>query len=172
MARIVLTDLGKQLIEFRRKFPKIAGKEAEIFFKERFVRKNWLDQVAQPWKRNATPPDWVPKQWRKRGGSILVGKGSGRLKRSIRTLRTTKNSVTVGTDVPYAQIHNEGGTIHQTLNIKPHTRKRQGRAHSVKAHTRKRTIKIPKRQFIGKSAMLEHRITRVLQVELFKILRQ
>lgn len=150
-------------------FPEGAGIEAENFFKERFNRKNWVDRTPEPWKANAKPPDWVPIQWRKRRGSLMVD--SGRLKRSIRVIKTTKNSVIVGTDVPYAQIHNEGGTINQTLNIKQHTRKRKGRTESVTAHTRKRTIKIPKRQFIGESAILLRRIERYVEREIKEALR-
>ncbi len=93
------------------------------------------------------------------------------LKNSVRVIATTRNSVTVGTGVEYAQIHNEGGTINQTLNIKTHSRKRKDRTSNVKAHTRKRKIKIPQRQFIGESALLMRRIERYVQREITAILK-
>lgn len=160
-----------RLSKLYKKFPQLAGIEAENFSKERFVRKNWVDKTAIPWKKNATPPDWVPEKWRKKGGSLMIGKGSGKLKRSVRRIAVTRNSVTIGTNMPYAQIHNEGGAITQNLQIKAHSRKRKGRNEDVKAHSRKREIKIPQRQFIGESAVLLRRIERLVQREINEILK-
>ena len=139
----------------------MAAIEAERFFKQRFIRKNWLDQSPEPWE---------PRK-RKAPGSLMIGKGSGRLKKSIRRINVTRNSVTIGTDVPYAQIHNEGGTINKIVTVKAHSRKRKGRSENVKSHRRKMNITMPKRQFIGESKMLLHRIERMVEVELFRILR-
>ena len=96
---------------------------------------------------------------------------SGRLKRSIRKLKVTRNSVTIGTDVEYAEIHNEGGTINQQINIRQHSRKRKGRTETVKAHRRARKLKIPERRFIGESAVLLRRIERLMQHEINQILK-
>ncbi len=42
----------------------------------------------------------------------LIGKGSAKLRRSLRIVGTpTPERITIGTAIPYAQIHNEGGTI-------------------------------------------------------------
>ena len=160
-----------RLSKLYRKFPEMAAIEAVNFSKERFVRKNWVDRANSPWKQPEPVPDWVPKEWRKKGGSLLVGKGSGRLKKSIRKIATTRNSVTIGTDVPYAQIHNEGGTIKQEITIKAHSRKRKGRTENVKEYKRKREFKIPQRQFIGESAILLRRIERLVQREINEILK-
>ena len=159
----------KKLSRVYKNFPEGAGIEAESFFKERFERKNWLDRSPEPWEPSKKPPDWVPKKWRKKRGSLMVD--SKRLKGSIRVVKSSKTSVTIGTDVPYAQIHNEGGKIDQTLKIKKHSRQRNGRKHSVKAHKRKRTIKIPKRQFIGESAILLRRIERYVEREIKEALK-
>ena len=153
------------------KFPELAAIEAVNFSKERFVRKNWVDRTAQAWKKPNPVPDWVPKEWRKKGGSLLIGKQSARLKKSIIKTKVTRNSVTIGTDVPYAQIHNEGGIIKQNITIKAHSRKRKGRSENVKEYKRKRQFKIPKRQFIGESAILLRRIERLVQREITNILK-
>lgn len=144
-----------------RTFPNAAGIEAVNFSKKRFIRKNWVDKTTEPWK----------KRKKKAPGSLMVGKGSGRLKRSIRKIKVTRNSVTIGTDVPYAQIHNEGGTIKATANVRAHTRTRKGRKSRVRKHTRKMNTKIPQRQFIGESALLMHRIERLMQVEMMRALK-
>jgi phage gpG-like protein len=158
------------------RFKELAAVEAVNFTKERFVRKTWVDRAPEAW----------PKRKRKGRGSLMVN--SGRLKRSIRKLAVTQNSVTIGTDVPYAQIHNDGGTINKTVSVKQHSRKITKRARSqrtgrltkkrvsngtatVRAHTRKMNLKLPERRFIGESRMLLHRIERLLQIEIIKILR-
>lgn len=167
-----MNDFFKKINKLKKlyeRFPEGAGIEAENFSNERFVRKNWVDRVVVPWKKPEPPPDWVPKKWHKKRGSLMVQ--SSILKNSVRVIATTRNSVTVGTGVEYAQIHNEGGTINQTLNIKKHSRKRKDRTSNVKAHTRKRKIKIPQRQFIGESALLMRRIERYVQREITAILK-
>ena len=150
-----------ELQKLYRKFPDMAGITAVNFSKDRFVRKNWLDE---------TPKQWEPRK-RKAPGSLMVGKGSGRLKKSIRRTKVTRNSVTIATDVPYAQIHNDGGVINKTVTVKAHSRKRKGRSENVKSHRRKMNTTLPQRQFIGESKMLLYRVERMLQLEMLKILK-
>ena len=150
-----------ELQKLRRKFPDMAGIEAVRFSKQRFVDKNWVDETAKAWE---------PRK-RKAPGSLMVGKGSGRLKRSIRKIRVTPNSVTIGTDVLYAQIHNEGGTIKKTVSVKSHSRKRKGRSETVRSHRRKMNTTIPQRQFIGESATLMHTIEELIGKEMNHILK-
>ena len=149
----------ERLKRMRTRFPEIAAVEAVNFSKERFVQKNWLSRTREPWKKRS-------KEDR---GSLMVR--SGRLKRSIRKIKVTPNSVTIGTDVPYARIHNEGGILNRTVNVRQHTRTRKGRAETVKMHRRKMNTKMPKRQFIGESAILLRRIERLMEKEIKKALR-
>lgn len=153
------------------KFPELAAIEAVNFSKERFVRKNWVDKGVEAWKARKPSPEWHSDEQKKAAsrGSLMVK--SGRLKRSIRKTAVTRNSVTIGTDVPYAQIHNEGGIIKQNITIKAHSRKRKGRSENVKEYKRKRQFKIPQRQFIGESAILLRRIERLVQREITNILK-
>jgi phage gpG-like protein len=145
------------------------------FSKERFVKKDWHDTHSEPWLKT-----------RKKKGSTLVA--SGRLKKSIRKIRVTPTSITIGTDVPYAQIHNDGGEISGTETVKMHSRKAHARkayvrtikgkrvripkgqvkAHTVKQFSRKYRRKFEKRQFIGKSAELERRVETLINTELNK----
>ena len=151
----------------------MVGIIAVNFSKERYVQKNWLSNRRENWKARKRPDR----------GSVLVK--SGRLKRSIRKISQGNYYVYIGTDVPYAQIHNEGGDINKTVNVRAHTRKRSKRAVSertgktlknrisngtsqVRSHQRKMNVKIPKRQFLGESAILNRRIERFLSKELNK----
>ena len=160
-----------RLTKLYKKFPELAAIEAVNFSKERFVRKNWVDKTVTAWKARKPSPEWHSEAQKKAAarGSLMVK--SGRLKRSIRKLNVTRNSVTIGTDVPYAEPHNEGETINQTINIKAHSRKRKGREERVKAHRRKRKITLPERRFIGESAILLRRVERLVQREITEILK-
>lgn len=139
------------------------------FSKERFVHKNWLDVGTTHWKKT-----------KKRTGSTLVA--SGRLKRSIRKISITPSRIVVGTNVPYARAHNDGGEFSGTETVRKHTRKastrrahvRRGKAikaqrvkgYTVRQHTRKYKRKFEKRQFIGKSKDLQGRLQRTIEREL------
>jgi len=161
----------KRLSQLYRKFPEMAAIEAVNFSKERFVRKNWVDKTVTAWKARKPSPEWHSEAQKKAAarGSLMVK--SGRLKRSIRKIKVTRNSVTIGTDVPYAEPHNEGAVINQTINVRTHSRKRKGRSETVKAHRRKRKITLPERRFIGESAILLRRVERLVQREINEILK-
>ncbi len=167
------TDFFKRLQKvnrpsFMRRLVNRAGVVAVNFSKERFVRKDWLDgNSREVWKaRN-----------KKDKGSLMVR--SGRLKRSIRKLSEGDYFVYVGTDVPYAKVHNEGGTIDKVTNVRSHTRKQTihasqnlrtrkksrkrvqtGTIIKVKAHRRKMNLTLKERQFLGDSNALAKRIER------------
>lgn len=135
---------------FLKKMSEQAGVIAVNFTKERFVQKNWIDKSRNPWKPRKT----------KGKGSLLVQ--SGRLKRSIKKLSSGKFYVFIGSTAPYAQIHNEGGTISKSVTVRSHNRGngRRRRNHRVRSYTRRMNIKIPKRQFLGNSSLLARRIER------------
>ncbi len=166
MAKVDITEFTRKLDALTTAYSRIPNEVATIavnFSKERFREQAWLDKTKHPWK---------PRKRKRRGGknrsqTLLVDKGH--LKRSIRKISATLDLVKVGTDVPYAQIQNEGGEIKETVTVKTHTRKahtrqREGRkkekvsSHTVKSHRRKMNVKIPARQFIGNSYALERRI--------------
>lgn len=144
------------------------------FSKERFVKKNWIDRSTETWKKT-----------RKKKGSTLVA--SGRLKRSIRKVTVTPSRVVIGTDVPYARIHNEGGEISGTETVRSFTRRRHRRrahmrkdkpikeqtvkSYKVKPFSRKYKRKFIKRQFIGQSQELDNRISKLIKSELDKAIK-
>ena len=156
------TDFFKRLQKvnkpsFMRRLVNRSGVVAVNFSKERFVRKDWLDgNSRQTWE----------KRKRKDRGSLMVR--SGRLKRSIRKMSEGDYFVYIGTDVPYAKAHNEGGEITKTVNVRSHSRARKGRTDKfkVKSYQRKINLTLPKRQFIGDSAALAKRIERFASVEI------
>lgn len=160
------------VLQTYQKLPTEIATIAVNFSKERFRDQAWLDKTKHAWKPR--------KKMRGRSGrasqTLLVK--SGRLKRSIRKIKATTDEVIIGTDAEYAEIHNEGGKIDKTVNVKAHTvrshrreahtRTRSGRTEKikaqtiksfrVKAHIRKMNTKIPSRRFIGESFTLIRRI--------------
>jgi len=154
----------KQLDELEgvyRKLPRIAGQIAVRFSKERFKTKDWVDNRTEPWgnrKDNFANP-------------IMVGKQSGALRRSIRIVRVTPRYVIIGSDKPYARIHNEGGSIPVTekmkkffywkyLNAKEANKKKDAEFWFNMYISKKKNIRIPRRQFMGNSTILSKKIER------------
>lgn len=160
---------------------------AVSFSKDRFREQSWLDTSRTDWKKRRAKR----KGGKNRSQTLLVD--TGRLKRSVRKIYSDKDVVIIGTDVPYAQIHNDGGKINKSVTVKAHTRGRFGmvkkgtgvynirtrgeRTRSVrertgdiqvKTHTRKMNTTIPARKFIGESGRLSRRITTLITIRLQK----
>ena len=134
------------------------------FSKERFVKQNWLDETAEPWEKRRGRRRGGDKR---QGGAVLVD--SGRLKRSIRVVSATKERIVIGTDVPYAEIHNEGFEGRQ--NVRAYQRQsRTGKVHTVRTHTRR--MSMPERRFLGESQELAGRIENLMVTELNKALQE
>lgn len=149
-------------------------------FDENFERQAFFTQA---WERRKSPT--------RRGGHILVD--SGDLRRSIKS-RTTENSITFYSELPYASIHNEGGEIVVTKRMKrffwhkyysatgSFGRKKNGDLRNDKRNRQfgdeadfwkamalmkvGSTIKIPKRQFLGKSPEVEAAVREIIEENL------
>lgn len=83
----------------------------------RDIQVELTDEFDQNFERQA----FFSEAWQRRksptrpGGHILVD--TGQLRRSIKS-RTTENSIIFYTDLPYAEIHNDGGEIIVTQKMK------------------------------------------------------
>ncbi len=149
---------------FNNQAPRIVGIEAKNFFKDNFNKQGFDDLGVEPWKERKTKD-----KNNKRDRAILVK--SARLKKSIQYKLIGKGRVYVySADVPYAKIHNEGGTIQGTFNVRTHTRTRRGKRTEVKSHKRTVNTKIPKRQFMGNSKTLNLKIEKELKRRINKIM--
>lgn len=160
--RRILNDIRVDLSdEFDRNF------ERQAFFSE-------------AWQRRRSPL--------RPGGATLVDTGS--LRRSIHS-RATGSSITFYTDLPYAAIHNEGGEIKVTARMKGYFwakhleatgsfgRRKDGslrrdkgtRQISAEAEFWKhmalmkvgKSIRIPRRQFLGTSPEVEQAVTEIIE---------
>lgn len=158
-ARKSILQIQNDFNQFRKRLPTIIATEAVNFFKlgfrkEAFIGDNGLEK-------------WQPRKYpdaNKKKRNILVK--SGRLRRSVRPTLKTYNRVVIGTDVPYAPIHNQGGTYNVSQLVRSHSRKTKRGITKVKAHSRKRSATYPQRKFIGQSKALDKRLNRQVKKRL------
>lgn len=151
------------------------GVMAKNHFTANFRKQGFDDENIVKWKKRKKKESRRGKVGESGVASVGMGRNilvkSGRLRRSINFRKKGKWAVVIGTDVPYAKIHNEGGTINKSFDRKilsfssggkfAKTRTRAQRKEvsyqqqvTINAHT----IKMPKRQFIGYSGKLNRQI--------------
>lgn len=178
MSKVDLTDFIRKMDALSKVHSKLPTEIAAIavnFSKERFREQAWLDSTKEPWKKRK-----LRRKGKTRSQTLLVN--TGRLKRSIRKIYADSDKIIIGTDVPYAQIHNDGGIINTNVSVKAHnvksfSRTRKGRVekvkeHNVRSHNRKVNTKIPARKFIGSSYTLQRRIYLLAASRYAKALKQ
>jgi phage gpG-like protein len=144
-------------------FPQKVAILAADLFDQNFEKQSFF---GIPWK----PSKYV--ETRRSGGKLLIG--TGRLRRSIK-YQLSGNKIIFKSDAPYAEIHNEGGTIKhpggtayfkkkgETIWVS--NRKAAGKNYP---RTKPHNIEIPQRQFIGSHPQL----TKEIEVELDKLFKK
>jgi phage gpG-like protein len=154
------------------------------------IRVEMTDEFDRNFERQA----FFSEAWQRRksptrpGGSILID--TGRLRRSVSS-RTTENSITFYTDLPYAAIHNDGGEIKVTKKMKRYFwhkyyeatgsfgRRKNGEPRKDKRTVQLATeaefwkfmalkkedsmIKIPRRRFLGVSPEVEKAVREIIE---------
>jgi phage virion morphogenesis protein len=146
-----ISDFVRKMDNLKRIYARIPDRAATIaiaFSKDRFREQAWVDNTTQPWKPRK---ENAAQRRRSQGRGILTK--SARLKRSIRKLRVGPYSAIIGTDVPYASVHNYGykGSVN---------------ARSKKGKSFSRNVNMPARQFMGNSAVLAKRIERDMTAQI------
>lgn len=144
----------KELKKVYQNIPNKIAVVAQQHFEESFEKRGYNETPFEKWKQRKNPNNKKNK-----GRAILVQ--SGRLSKSIRIISVSSTNIKIGTDVPYAKIHNEGGQIEQGAKsdnfIRTRNKKgkykgtRQRQKGEVGKSYKARTIVIPKRQFLGEN---------------------
>lgn len=158
-------DISAQATSLERFFanlPRWAGNVVLNFFDDSWERQGFVDRRLSKWAKRKRPDANEAKRGERR---TLVR--TGRLRRGQR-MKVSGNVVTIYNEVPYAQVHNEGGTVSGTASVRAHTRKGK----PVRAHTRSVSFTMPKRQFMGESWLLRERITKHVERSLETIFNQ
>lgn len=147
--------------------PKVVGNSTVNFALDNFRKEGFQGETFQPWQKRKKKAKGAAQR------KILIQ--SGRLRRSVRITSVTPHSVWVGSDVPYARIHNEGGTINRAARSETFVRNRYKRGKKAKAFGGKGlykkgttagrgqtykaySIQMPRRQFLGDSPVLRRMI--------------
>ena len=133
----------KQFKANTKKILAMAATEAVNHFKTNFKLGGFMDRSLEKWKPRKSKKD--------KGRGVLIGKGSGRLKRSIKrsSLSATRTIIGVsGTPIKYASVHNFG----------------------LRSGRKKAPFTMPQRKFMGESKVLSKKISRLLERQLKKIL--
>ncbi len=161
-----IKELGKS-IDISATIKDIAILSADEFDKN-FIRQSFFGEA---WK----PSKYVENENAKVGKSRKILIKSGALRRSIR-YRIAGNSIIFGSALPYAEIHNTGGTINhpggtaffrkgdKTIWIS--NRKASGKNYP---RTKPHLIKIPKRQFVGEHQQLDKLVEKEILNNLLNI---
>lgn len=161
----------------RRTLPVKVGRIAKDHFQDGFRKGGFQDNGTQVWQRKKRPDKYGPLMSSRQNlyGSIYYHPDDYR--------------VTVGTEVPYAAIHNEGGDIVVTARMKRFfwAKYRETNGGSWKRNAKNEetefwktlalkpvgsVIHIPKRQFIGESRELNDRFNQIIENEINKIIQQ
>lgn len=168
------------------------NKDAQIIISRilKDLRVELTDEFDQNFERQA----FFSEAWARRksparpGGHILLD--TGQLRRSIQS-RTTENSITFFTTLPYAEIHNDGGEIVVTAKMKrfflakyyeatgAFGRKKDGSTRKDKKTAQLtteaefwkflalmkvgRSIRIPRRRFLGTSPEVEQTVREIIE---------
>jgi len=162
----------------------MAAAESVKFFKSSFVKGGFTDTSFKQWAGKQSPL----------GGKKLMY-NTGALMQSIQKTEESTQRVVVSSDTAYSEIHNDGGTVTVTAQMKkfwwaqyykfagkPRTTTRRGRQSNsagnrrlnAKAEYCKRMalmkvgskIKIPQRQFIGESQTLMNELDQKLHTKI------
>jgi phage gpG-like protein len=158
--QINMNHFGDHLRTVLEKAPRVIGVMGVNHFKQSFQMQRFNDVGSQPWQPTASG----------KTSNILIGKQSGALRNSLQTEQADLAMIRWAAKRPYAKLHNEGGTVHP--RVTPQMRKfawakyYEARNTTEKNKWRglaltkkdKLTIRIPQRQFIGRSHAFETKI--------------
>lgn len=185
----------KELRELmRRKLPVIVGRMAKDHYQDNFRKGGFVNNGLQKWpvtRRQRSGSDSASATY----GPLLSGRNH--LFESIKYVPGDYR-VKVANEVPYAAIHNEGGTVNPTVTPKMRrfawamyykaSGKKKGKKKTKKADMQENTaggfwkslaltkkqklsIKMPTRRFLGESAELTKKINDRIEQEVDKIIK-
>lgn len=160
----------------RRKLPIIVGRMAKDHFQENFRQSAFVNGGAHPWPPVKRQGSGASPQY----GPLLSGRNH-----LFSSIQYTPGpyQVRISNPLPYAAIHNQGGTTHPTVT--PKLRKyawarhysapkdsQEAKMWKSLALTKKTKleVRIPRRQFIGPSRELNDAISKRIDAEVAKVL--
>ena len=161
------------------RWPRMVRKEAVDHFRAGFRKGGFVDANLERW--DTTRRQQVPFYGALGKYTPLLSK-SNSLMSSIDG-KIAPGDVTIFSDAPYARYHNEGATARVTPRMKKffwamHAEKKRQLGKDAPetifwrnmATTKKQTLRIPKRRFLGQSEALSKRIREVIEEDLKRLM--
>lgn len=171
-------EVLRRYAAFKQRIWRVVGQQAVNFFKDNFTRQGFLDGGhINRWKQRDKQSERFSRKTRSsKSRALLIS--TGRLRKSIRVVNWGDNFATVGTDVKYARIQNEGGVIKQ--KVTPKQRKYFWRMYYLTKNEMYRNvamakeikIRIPRRKFMGNSTDLKREIQRTIRLGILKLFKK
>lgn len=167
MAKPKIPDFELMAKELFKDMPDLVAIHALNFFKESFYKQGFTDNSFEKW------------QDRKVADSRAILTQTTNLRESMRIIQSDSTKIEIGTSLPYAQIHNDGGVISIQVTPKSRryfwfmfkaTKKPMWRAMALTKKDRL-SIKMPKRQFIGDSQALNGQIDSMIANQIIRALK-
>jgi phage gpG-like protein len=163
--QLPLFKLGRLIVRLKPQLIDALGVEALKFIDDNFRMQGFQGTTLEPWPQ---------RKGKDKGKARKILVLTGTLRRSF-VQHNSADHTTISTDVPYAQVHNEGGVItrgtrtailsHREKNGRRVFAKAKQATSQVKATTYAHSFKMPKRQFIGNSPVLtNHAITALTNI--------
>lgn len=172
-------DIEREVMD---RLPRKVGIIARNHFMQNFRDAGWRDGGLKPWQRTRRQDsDMASSKF------TPLTSGHNHLMKSIQ-YKTGQGEVTIESPVPYATIHNEGGDIPVTEQMKkyawhkvysesgivgkgklPKELKPEAKFWRGLALTKKNYIHIPQRQFMGESSELMEKVEKAVQESIDKI---
>ena len=140
MSKFKFDKILDKLQQTKSTLPKVLANDAKRFFLASWTKQGWDDGGIKNWKERKKTTK------KNEGKAILVG--TGKLRRAVAqsAKSATFDKIRFEVNLPYAAIHNEGGTLHNGGEM-------------------------PKRQFIGDSKTLRSLLEKKINLAVNKIWR-
>lgn len=135
-----LTKKIRGLKSLQRSLPVLVGETAKNFFQDSFRNQGFTDSGLKKWKKRKGNTD--------PGRGVLIGKGTGTLRNSIRVKTATMKKILITSDLKYSAVHNYG--------------LKTGRG---------KGFTMTKRQFMGKSKKLDGIIVKLIKNKVNEIMK-
>lgn len=157
---------------------RIIGIEGKKHFKKSFQDEGFTDESLDKWK--PLKASTIKRKTKKNGDVAKILHDQGHLEDSIDwNADYSAGGAVFSSDRPYAQVHNEGGTITQGTRSELFVRNRDDKNRFAPGTTngkgytfKERAIQMPKRQFMGPSRTLEKNIVDKITKQLDKIFKR
>lgn len=164
----------KKLEQAKSSLPKVLANDTKKFFLASWQKQGWDNGGVKAWS-----PRKYNKNKRSAGRAILVKSGALRRAVNASLKSATFDSIKFSVDLPYAQIHNEGGVINKGSSIKVIHFSKKGKFsknnkranYAQKVNIGSHDINMPKRQYMGDSASLRRIQKEKIQKSIDKIFK-